>query len=207
MHEQLLVLNIGGSGLALDKATGKRAWFSTNAKAGYSTPYPYEKGGEQLAVFSSSRDWVARKLSDGAEVWRFKWLTKYGVNASDPIIVDGKAFISTGYKKGCALVDLSSGEATEVYANKEMETQMNPCVLIDGFLYGCSGGESNRSATLKCMEMATGEVKWTYPGVGPGSLTAANGHLIVLSARGVLMTAKASSDGLRTAVRNADSRW
>lgn len=194
VHEQLLVLNVGGSGLALDKATGKQVWFSDAGKAGYSTPYPYEVNGEQLAVFSSARDWVARKLSDGSEVWRFKWLTRYGVNASDPIIVGEKAFVSSGYGKGCGLVNLASGGAEQIYANKEMETQMNPCVELDGFLFGCSGGEDKRASTLRCMEMATGEVKWTYPGVGTGSVTSANGYLIVLSARGVLMTAKVSSE-------------
>lgn len=195
VHEQLLVLNVGGSGLALNKSNGEQVWFSDKGKAGYSTPYPYQKDGVDYAVFSSGRDWVARKLDGGEEAWRFKWLTKYGVNAADPIFADDRVFVTSDYGKGCALIDISGGEAVAIYENKEMQTQMSPPVLIDGFLYGCSGGESDRSSTLKCLEMATGETRWTYPGIGTGSVMAANGYLIVLSARGVLMTGEASPEG------------
>ena len=195
VHGELLVLNVGGSGLALNKANGEQVWFSDTDKAGYSTPLPFQtEEGDWIAIFSSARDFVARKLDSGEEIARHKWLTRYGVNASDPIVDLPFVFISSGYGKGCALLDVSSGEPVEVYKNKELQTQMNPAVLVDGHLYGCSGNQDDKKLPLKCVEMATGETKWAFPGIGAGSVKVANGHLIVLSARGELMFAPVSTE-------------
>lgn len=195
IHGELLVLNVGGSGLALNKKTGEQVWFSDTDKAGYSTPLPFEtEDGATIGIFSSARDFVARNLDNGDEMSRYKWLTKYGVNASDPIVSLPHVFISSDYGKGCVLLDVSTGEPVEVYKNKELQTQMNPAVLVDGFLYGCSGNESEKKLPLKCVEFATGETKWEYSGVGAGSVLVAKGHLIVLSARGELMFAPVSPE-------------
>ncbi len=194
VHGDQLVLNVGGSGLALNKATGEQVWFSDKNRAGYSTPVPYRaKDGEWIGFFSSGRDFVARKLKSGDEVARHKWLTRFGVNASDPIVEFPFVFVSSGYGTGCALLDLAGGDGpTEVYRNKEMRTQMNGVVHVGGYLYGCSGDEGDKRAPLKCLEMATGETKWAHPGVGTGSVSVAGGRLIVLSARGELMFAPVS---------------
>ena len=195
VHDGLLVLNVGGSGLALDKATGEQVWFSDKARAGYSTPVPFRtKDGAWLGIFSSGRDFVIRGLESGDEVARHKWLTRFGVNASDPIVDFPRVFVSSGYGTGCALLEFGrGGSVTEVYRNKEMLTQMNGVVYVDGHLYGCSGDEDDKRAPLKCLEMATGETKWAHPGVGTGSVIVANGQLIVLSARGELMFAPVSA--------------
>ncbi len=191
----LLVLNVGGSGLVLNKTTGEQIWFSDTDKAGYSTPVTFQvDDGPTIAIFSSGRDFVARELESGEEVGRHKWLTKYGVNASDPIIELPHVFISSDYGKGCALLDVSGEEPVEVYKNKELQTQMNPAVLIDGYLYGCSGNEGDKNLPLKCLEMATGETQWAFPGIGAGSVIGANDHLIVLSARGELIFAPVSAE-------------
>src|SRR2546428_162057 len=49
-HENLLVLNVGDAGLALEQATGKIVWRSANKSAGYSTPLPVERAGQWLAL-------------------------------------------------------------------------------------------------------------------------------------------------------------
>ena len=194
IHGELLVLNVG-EGLVLNKMTGQQVWFSAPEKAGYSTPYPFEHGGENWIFISTARYFVMRNLTTGDEFGRYKWLTEYGVNASDPIVDGDHAFISSGYGKGCALLDMSSGNLTEVYRGKELKTQMNPAVLVDGFLYGCSGSEGDKKSPLKCIEMNSGETKWSFPGIGMGSVMVAKGHLIVLSARGELSFAPVSSEG------------
>ncbi|GAG84653.1 unnamed protein product, partial [marine sediment metagenome] len=43
----------------------------------------------------------------------------------------------------------------------------------------------------------TGEVKWSQKGMGTGSLMLADGKLIILSERGKLVTAPASSEGFK----------
>jgi len=192
VYGDFLLLNMGGSGVALDKNTGALKWKSEAEEAGYTTPYIMDREDGVYAIFSSGRDFTGREVSSGEEVARWAWKTRYGVNAADPVVDGDRVFISSGYRKGATVVDISSGEPVEVWKNKEMETQMNPCILINGFLYGCSGDQGDRSTTLKCISMDTGETRWTFPGIGPGSLTAAKGNLIVLTARGELMFAPIS---------------
>ena len=53
-----------------------------------------------LAVVASGDSYVAVGLRDGREAWRIRWVTEYGVNASDPIVDGDRVFLSTGYGKG-----------------------------------------------------------------------------------------------------------
>jgi len=67
-----------------------------------------------------------------------------------------------------------------------MRNQFNSAVLIDGHIYGVDENQ------LRCLDLKTGDVKWTDRTVGKGSLMAADGRLIVLSERGELMVAPAT---------------
>jgi outer membrane protein assembly factor BamB len=71
-----------------------------------------------------------------------------------------------------------------------MKNQFNSSVLMDGHLYGSDGDES-KTASFKCIDFATGIEKWNVADVGFCSLMAADGKLIVLSAKGELIIAKA----------------
>lgn len=193
VHENLLLINAGDAGLALDKLTGKLVWTSERKDAGYSSPLPFLHNGEWLAVFSSEDGYVAVNIRTGKEFWRIDWPTQYGVNAADPIIAGDRVLISSGYNKGTALFPMTAGERKAIWKNKVMRTQINSAVLIDGFVYGIDGDSGGR-AKLTCVELKTGTVRWTEPSVGCGSLMAANGRLIVLSDEGELMIAPASPE-------------
>jgi len=194
VHENLLVLNVGDAGVALDKTTGKIVWKSGAQECGYSTPLPLRRGGETLVLIGSAKSYVAVNAKTGAEVWRVKWITQYGVNAADPIVDGDKMFLSTGYGKGAALFKL--GEAEPVWQSKVLRTQMNPAVLIAGHLYGVDGDSTEKTA-LKCVEFATGAVKWSQPIPGSGSVTAAGSDLLVLSGAGGLSIGPASAEGFK----------
>ncbi len=200
VHENLLVLNIGEAGMALDKATGKIIWQSANKDSGYSTPFPLHRAGQWLAIIGSGQSYLAVDLRTGQEAWRLRWLTQFGVNAADPIVEGDRVFISTGYGKGAALLKLGGIEPEILWKSKEMRNQFNNCVLIDGHLYGIDG-DTTEKAMLKCVEFTTGVVKWSHPGIGSGAVMASAGKLIVLSDRGELMIAPASPDRFKPTAR------
>jgi outer membrane protein assembly factor BamB len=200
VHENLLVLNVGEAGLALDKTTGKIVWHSADKEAGYSTPLPVKHGGEWLALFGSGQSYLAVDLHTGKEAWRVRWLTQYGINAADPIVNGDRVFISTGYGKGAALLQVNGAEPEQLWKSKALRTQMNPAVLFDGHLYGVDG-DTTEKASLKCIEFATGKDKWSQPGFGSGSVIIADGKLIALSGAGELMVAPVSSDGFKPTAR------
>jgi hypothetical protein len=200
IHETMLLLNIGEAGLALDKQTGKVLWASADKDAGYSSPVLYQRGGDWLAIVSADDSWAAVNVKTGKEVWRVRWLTRYGLNAADPIVSGETVFLSSGYNKGGALLHLGDKEPADVWRNRHMRNQFNSCVLLDGFLYGIDG-DTTTKAFLKCVELKTGEVRWAHEGIGMGSLMAAAGKLIVLSDRGELLVAPANSQAFEPSAR------
>ncbi len=197
--EDLVILNVGQAGLALKKETGEIVWKSADKNAGYSTPYPFDQGGKKLVVLGSGRSWVAVDPRTGEKAWDCTWSTSYGVNAADPIADGGRLFVSSGYNKGCALLQPGAGEPAKVWENRDMRNMMNPCVLIGGHLYGMDG--NNGEGQLKCLELATGKTLWSEKSTGTGSVTAADGKLIVLSEKGELLIAPADPAGFKPAAK------
>ena len=191
----LAVIDVGSTGAALDKKSGKVIWSSGTEEAGYSTPVPIEVGGKRAAAFAIKQHVVAVSVTDGKELWRFPWKTTYDVNAADPIFSGSKVFISSGYGHGGGVFDTGSKPPKVVWENKEMRNHMNSCVLWQGQLYGVDEGQ------LRCLDFETGAVKWTEKSTGKGSLMLADGKLIVLGEKGGLMVSPASPDGFKPVAR------
>src|SRR5690606_33586375 len=85
VHEDLLLLNVGRAGMAVEKATGKTVWASAKEESGYSTPVLFRRGGNWYALFSSGNAFTAAEARTGKLLWEHEWITRYGVNAADPI--------------------------------------------------------------------------------------------------------------------------
>ncbi len=187
----LLILNVGAAGTALDKNTGKVVWHSDTGASGYATPVPFDSGGERTIAIMASEAIDAVKPSDGALIWSFPWKTLYDVNAADPIISAGKMFISSGYGHGSALLDISGNKPAVLWQNKNFRNHINSSVFWQGYLYGVDD-VSNSKYELKCLAWDTGEVKWSEPKFGKGSLIIADGKIIGLGDKGELMVAEAS---------------
>jgi len=120
-------------GIALKKKDGAVAWKSANGDTGYSTPFVFQKSGADLVLVGNKKSYVCVDAKTGTERWRHKWLTRYGVNAADPIVSGDFIFISTGYDKGaCLLKWTGEGSPSLVWQSRDMATQMNPGILIDG---------------------------------------------------------------------------
>ncbi len=196
----LIILNIGKSGLALKRATGEIAWKSDDENAGYSTPYPVKVGDADLIVIGSGESFVAVDPASGKQAWVIDWPTRYGVNAADPILVGDELFVSSGYGRGCGLFKVGAGEPELIWQNKELRNQFSSSVLIAGALFGIDD-DDNKKASLKCVDWKTGALKWKEQSFGFGALTAAAGKLIVITAKGELVIAKASPDSYEELTR------
>ncbi len=85
-------------------------------------------GRRQILVVSSSRV-VGLAPENGKLLWSYPWETDMGINVSQPIVVDrNRFFISSGYGKGAALVELKGGgdsfTASTIWENKHDEEQV-----------------------------------------------------------------------------------
>ena len=204
VYENLLILNVGEAGMAVDKETGKEVWKSgEESEAGYSTPLPVTRGDKTEIWLGSGKSYCSVVPSNGKQIWSIKWLTEYGVNAADHIPYGDKVFIASGYGKGCALYTppaTADSEPTEIWKNRVLRSQLNGAVLVNKHLYGVDG-DANSRARLKCIEIETGKEVWAQPDFGTGGIIVADGKIIALSASGELMIAPISTEGFKPTAR------
>jgi outer membrane protein assembly factor BamB len=186
MEGNLLILNMGAAGVALDPASGKVAWVSGKTPGAYATPVPFNIGADRCLAIFSRQSLIAVKAANGKELWSYPWKTSYDVNAADPILDGDKVFISSGYNHGGALLKVSEQAAEKVWENKDMRNHFNNCVLWQGYLYGPD------DSGLRCLAFDTGDLKWSYGEFGKGSLMVADGKLVALSEKGELIIAEAT---------------
>jgi outer membrane protein assembly factor BamB len=196
-----LVLNAGDSGLALDKATGKRLWGSPG-RGGYATPVLARLSGKPATVLFGEDAVRGVELSRGTVLWTYPWQTGSDVNAADPLVAGDTVFIASAYGKGCALLDVA-GQPRLLWKNQSFETHFSSFVLLDGFIYGIDGDARQPSAgTLRCLETRTGRETWSAR-LGFGSLIAAGRRLIVLTSTGTIVTVEADPSAYREIARGS----
>jgi outer membrane protein assembly factor BamB len=192
----LVIYNAGKYGTALKKADGSTVWQSGEGPGGYSTAVPYEIAGQKGVVMLVRREVVGLNPATGKVLWKFPFKTAYDINAADAVIAGDTIFISSGYKRGCALLKINGGNVTKVWQNKNMSNQINCSVFWEGHIYGFDG-QVGGGGKLTCLDLTTGEKKWTQDGMGTGSLMLADGKLIILGEKGKLVVAEASLEGFK----------
>ncbi len=96
----MVVVNMGSAGVALDPVSGKVVWVSAKSPGAYATPVPLKIGAERCLAILSRQSLIAVKAAGGKEVWSYPWKTSYDVNAADPVLDGDKVFISCGYNHG-----------------------------------------------------------------------------------------------------------
>lgn len=189
IYENAIIYNVGGKGLALNKNTGAVIWHSGADKGGFASPVLYQKAGKtHLALLSRT---VLNDINpaNGNLNWSTPWLTKYEENTIDPIIKGDKLFISTGYGKGAALMDIKNAEPKVIWENKNISNHFHNCVLVGDHLYGIHGDYGRKGTTLRCINFNTGEIAWETP-MDFGPVSVAGNKLIHLGEKGKVVVAE-----------------
>ncbi|MCA9000021.1 MAG: PQQ-like beta-propeller repeat protein [Planctomycetaceae bacterium] len=204
IFEDLVVLNAGAHGIALDKSTGETIWQSGNEEdAGYTSPIVVNIDETPLVLLLTGRSLNAVHPRTGEVAWNFVWVTRYGINAADPIpVAPGNVIVSSGYGKGTALVQYSADSAEQEWRVRELRNQMSPGVLLNGRLYAVDG-DNGPDTKLVCLDPATGEATWTETGFGSASLMAVGEELLLLSDKGELAVAVPGEEGLAVRARHS----
>lgn len=214
VYGEKLLVEVGGkeekSIIAFDKKSGELLWTSQEDVAGYSSPISVTIHDIHQLIFFTGRKLVALSPEDGRLYWQYRWETSYDVNAATPVFIPpDKVFISSGYDKGAAVVQIrvftSPGDRTapavqikenrgsisvkEIWKSRVMKNHFGSSVFHDDYLYGFDNG------ILKCIEANTGQTQWKKRGFGKGTLIFADAHLIILGEKGKLALALATPEG------------
>ena len=163
--------------------------------AAYSSAIAIDFEGQRQYVQLTGKTLVGVAASDGKFLWRYdKPANRMAINCATPIFHDGMVFASSAYGAGGGLVKLSkdadgSVKAEEVYATTDMQNHHGGMILLDGYLYGASGG--NEGGALVCLDFKTGKVMWDQRDSAgrraKGSVALADGRLYYRMESGTML--------------------
>jgi outer membrane protein assembly factor BamB len=179
-----LLVNVGGRGaglVALDPATGKTLWKSTDEGASYSSPIEVQIGNKAKAIFITRLNCTLVDPPSG----EMKTLFPFGqrgptVNAAMPLLFDGKLLTTASYGIGAVCASLTADGAKPIWQNDDaLSSQYATPVEHEGYLYGTHGREDVGVAELRCIEAATGKVRWSQADYGVAHVILADGKLLL----------------------------
>jgi len=203
-----------GSGIvAFDKLTGEVRYQLTDELASYASPVAATIAGRRWCFVFARGGLVAFDPATGQQDFHFPWRASLleSVNASNPLVVENRVLISETYGPGAALLQVRPGGYELIWSDlekrrdKSLQTHWNTAIHHEGFVYGSSGRHEN-NAELRCLEWATGKVRWSEPGLSRASLMYADGHLICLTEDGELLLLEANPDRFKVVARSTLSR-
>ena len=182
-----LLLIEAGATFALNKQTGDIVWKSRDYRPAYGSPISFKSGENNYIAVLKTDGLVILDAKDGKTLAFEKWETSYRTNASTPIIKGDKVFISTGYRRGCALFQWNGKSLSKIYENKNLSTHMNHAILVGDYLYGFDGNVHMAGPkNFACIQFSNGEEQWrvTDRGLQVGSLIVAGDRMLLLGQRG-----------------------
>ncbi len=176
----------GGKGkafLAIHKKTGKPAWGAGDAQLTHASPCVATVGGGRQVIFFAVEGLYAFAARTGAPLWKHK--VPFNIStASTPVAAGDIVYCSAGYGVGSTAVRVGRGGVRELWRveGNDLANHWTTPVLHDGHLYGICGFKEYSNAKLKCVELATGKVKWSQDGYSSGGATIlVDGHVLVQS--------------------------
>ncbi len=193
---QLNLVRGNGSGIvAFDKRTGDVRYKITDELASYAVPVFATINDRRFGFVFARGGLVGFDPGSGKVDFHFPWRARVleSVNASNPVVVGDRVFISECYGPGSALLRVKPGgydllwdDAQQRPRAKALQTHWNTPIHIDGYLYA-SSGRHTQEAELRCIELSTGNVQWSEPGLSRSSLLYADGHFLCLEEYGELL--------------------
>jgi len=153
--------------VALNKASGETIWKSTGIEDDqqYSSLIPMTVSGVKMYVTQTANNLFGVDAETGKLAWKFGEIKRATAVIPTPIVFGNRVYATCDYGAGCECVDIvKSGDsfsAKKVFVNKNMENHHGGVILVDGYIYGCSG---NGSATWTCQKLSDGSVAWTHKG-------------------------------------------
>ena len=193
----LIFVGGGGPGeslLALNKTTGAVVWKAHDEKITHATPVVTTLLGQKQIIFFTQSGLVAVNPADGALLWKHPF--RYHVStAASPVVGGDIVYCAAGYTVGSTAVKISKEggafKATELWfskGNQPVANHWSTPVYHNGHLYGMFSFKEYGAGPLKCVELATGQVKWSEPNFGAGNVILVGDTVLALSDKGELVT-------------------
>ena len=191
-----------GAVVALKTETGDLVWRcgELHDAAAYPSLVPTEIDGKKQYLLLTFETIAGLDPDGGKVLWKAARKGKVAV-IPDPVQKDGFVFTTSGYEVGCNVFKVSGSTAEEIYSDAaagipgrdRTANHHGGMVLVGDHLYGTNEHH------LRCVELRTGRLLWENKSVGKGSVSFADGNLIVRSegTRGSVALVEASPQGYK----------
>ncbi len=191
----VLYVSGGGPGqtfLAFNKDNGELIWKSGDELMTHATPHLTSIDKSKQVIFFMQSGLVSVEAGSGKEVWRSKFPFSVSTAAS-PVSSGSYVYCSAGYGVGAGLFQVTGNrQADEIwFKSNELMNHWSTPIVHDGHLYGIFEFKKYGRAPLQCVDMKTGQIKWTERGFGPGNCILVGDKLVVLSDAGELVLVSA----------------
>ena len=146
--------------VALDAASGKEAWSSSTVPGSLNAaPGLASLGGVRQVLYHHAKppglSGVSGVRADtGATVWQID--SPEGMSDTTPLALPGDRVLLQTWMN-TTLID-AGATPRAVWTMTELSAMGSPPVYRDGYLYGFGG---NSGEFLKCVEIKTGQVRWS----------------------------------------------
>src|ERR1051326_2371130 len=206
----VLLIVGGGDGagiVAFDKTNGKVLWKATNDEASYSSPVAATIRGRRCGFFFTRSGLAAVDPTSGKILFQFPFRPpiRNSVSAATPLVVGDLVFLSASYDTGAVLLRVNEVGPEKIWAAAEsLSSHYATGIHYNGFIYGIHGRADagfERPASLRCVELQTGKVRWQQDAFGAATMILAGDQLLILTDRGELIRAPASPEGYKPNAR------
>lgn len=188
----LLLVNVGGPGasiVAFRKETGAVVWKALDDKASYSSPIMAGSGADREVIFLTQQGLVGLSPADGKVRWKCPLVDKLSESSTTPVVAGG-LLIGSSVTTGSVALKLEGEKTAEVWKSSKLTCYISTPVEAGKETYLVTGTIiPPPSATLHCVESATGKILWSKPSIGQyhaALLRTADGKLLMLDDGGNL---------------------
>jgi len=211
VESNAVILNIGGGDgagiVAFDKLTGNVLWKTSNDPPSYSSPVMAAINNRRYLLILTLANFVALDPANGKLLFQYPFHppVRASVTAAAPLVVDDLAFLSASYGLGAVLLKITSNGSEKIWSGDDiLSNHYATSVYFNGFLYGIHGRTDpgfEPPASLRCVELKTGKVRWQQDGFGAATLTLAGDQLFILTEKGELIRAPAVPSAFKPLAR------
>ena len=192
-----VIVNVGGSRssagiVAFALADGKVLWEKTREPASYSAPIFCEVSDVPHVLMVTRYRCMLLDPEFGAIRFQFPFGQRGPtVNGATPVVVDDHLLVTSSYGIGSVYAKFDFLSVKPVWENtRAMASQYCTPIVKDDHIYVIDGRDDIPPADLKCVDLKTGEVKWTQQSFGYGTLIQADGKFLISKTNGDLQLAE-----------------
>lgn len=210
-----VILPVGGPEaalVALDAANGKTLWTAGADRASYCPALPLTFRDRRCVLGYLENALLIVEMSSGKVLHRSRRSSGYDEHSAWPLYAEPHVVLSGPFRAGATCLELTADDDETLslrprWSCRKLSNDIASSVLYRGSIYGFDLSQPQASAhrpsrgAFRCIDFATGAVRWSTDHVGHAGLVAADGKLYLLNDSGTLVVARADPDAYEELAR------